>query len=204
MEILFADDHDLTLAGYKQIFPRNVQSSFFVTTAQQAIDIINTHNIDFVITDYSFENESINGAQICARAKEKNPACKTLVVTMWNSGDIIEEIMESKCNGIILKMNSTKEIKDAVRSIMDGDDFFSEEINRTLDSLNEAPRLNDLTEKEVKILRQLVKGNPRKNIADELEMSLRSLDAHIANVRLKLKVKNNIELLNIIIKNEIV
>jgi len=204
MHILLTDDHPVFLDGLKKsVYNKDFEISTAIS-AKLAIDIINTQNVDCVISDYSFRDETTNGAMICKFAKAKNCNCKTMVITNWNSYDIIDEIVNATVDGLLLKDSNAKEIRTALDYILQGEKYYSLEISKIIARMQEPKNEAILSPTELEIAKLLQKGSSQKEIAGILCRSLRSIEAHLSNMRLKLNAKNTSVLLQKLIEKKLI
>lgn len=206
--ILIVDDHAMMVDGIVSLIEK-IDGFECVGTASngvEAIRFIEKTIPSVVITDVNMPE--MNGIELTEKLKATNPEIKILVLTMYNEGEIVKEIVNAGANGCILKNTGKDELKNALESVINGGTFFSQEVVQTMmTSLkNEGTKdanLNspELTEREKEIVTLIAKEQSSAEIADQLFISIRTVETHRKNIIKKTGVKNVVGLVKLAYDN---
>lgn len=143
-----------------------------------------------------------------------NPKLKMLVISYDNSQDTILRIMKSKAKGFLGNDADAQELAEAVYSLRNGFDYFSKSINQMV--LNqyisniqcaeqkENCEVNSLSARQLEILKLWGRSYTNQEIADELFISVRTVESHKNHIMQKLKLKTTVDLIKFSIQNNII
>ena len=139
----------------------------------------------------------MNGIQCVARLKKRLPNLQVLMLTTYDDGDVIFDSLRAGANGYLLKNSSHEELVQAVQQVHAGGAPMSLQIARKVinhfHKAQPASELDDLSVRELEILRLLAKGHRYKEIADELSINIGTVRTHINHVYEKLHVSSRTE-----------
>jgi len=139
----------------------------------------------------------MNGIQCVARLKKQLPDTQVLMLTTYDDGDLIFDSLRAGANGYLLKNMPQEEMVQAVQQVHAGGAPMSLQIARKVinhfHKAKPASELEQLTARELEILRLLAKGHMYKEIADHLAISMSTVRTHIAAVYEKLHVHSRTE-----------
>jgi DNA-binding NarL/FixJ family response regulator len=159
-------------------------------SAHEALRDIPAENPDVVLMDINLPG--INGIQCVARLKERMPKIQVLMLTTYDEGDLIFDSLRAGANGYLLKNMPQQELVQAVQQVHAGGAPMSLQIARKVIShfhkTKPASELEQLTARELEILRLLAKGQMYKEIADNLAISMSTVRTHVSAVYEKLQV----------------
>lgn len=135
---------------------------------------------------------------------------------MHNEEAYIAKMLQAGAMGYVLKDSGMDELQNAIKTVMNGEKYFSNEVSVTLinsmlkggtvDSISDEKQKGkgDLTSRENEILKLIANGNTNMEIAEELSISNRTVDTHRRNILQKLKVRNTAELIKYAINNGLI
>jgi len=152
----------------------------------------------------------MSGFDIARRLKIERPDMKILAVSAENAASTIEEMLEIGIEGFVSKSNCKPDIlADAIRSVMQGFDYFGKDISAIISSIYIAKKKtthvgDEFSEQEKKIIELCIQGLPAKLIADRLSISTRTVDWHKSNMFSKLGINSTLELVRFAVKNKII
>lgn len=197
MRILLVDDHAIVTDGLQAIL-QNVKGFEVVkklTSGDFALAYLKQFPVDIMITDYSMPD--MDGLTLVKKAKLINPALKIIVLSMHDEVTMIKEMLSVGVDGYVLKKYAQQELVSAIESVNFGRQFFSSEVNKALlSSLIPQENLeNNITERELEVLKLLAKELTSKQIADKLFISERTVETHRKNLMRKTKATNAIGLI---------
>jgi DNA-binding NarL/FixJ family response regulator len=141
----------------------------------------------------------MDGIECTQHITDDYPDIKVLALSMMNDGQFIKKMLSAGAMGYILKNSGEAEIKKALRAVSEGETYFSAEVNETVmqNMLKGGVKRNHklvvdlpLTSRETEVLRLILKEYSNQEIADELFISPRTVDAHKRNLLEKTGSKN--------------
>lgn len=204
INLAIVDDHPMILEGLKSLLEKNTKFHVFSFTKGAAvIDFIQENKIDVVLLDIVLSDG--NGLDVCKIIKQKVP--KAIIIALSNQAErsIIFRFLENGGNGYILKNADAQEIIQCIAKAMNGDLALSKEIQEIMLRIKvtnfELPRL---TKREKQILQAIAKGSTSAEIAEQLFISVITVETHRRNLLQKFKAKNMIELVKIATENRLI
>ena len=194
--LIIADDHKMFIDGLLSIL--NDAPEFSVTTTAKNgaqvikyLEINGTGDLHLLITDLSMPE--MDGIELNRMVKEKYPTLKTLVVSMHIDGGMIEKLIQNNVDGYVPKNAEKDELLTAMRTIVKGEKYFSQEIKRAYtDAMFENKKEEEvhLTDREKQVLKLIADEYTTQEIADELFLSKHTIESYRKNLISKLQVKN--------------
>lgn len=165
-------------------------------SAEEALKEIPRENPDVVLMDINLTG--MNGIQCVSRLKEKLPKTQVLMLTTYDDGDLIFDSLRAGANGYLLKNMPREELVTAVQQVHAGGAPMSLHIARKVinhfhRSQKTTSELEQLTNRELDILKLLAKGYMYKEIADHLGISMSTVRTHVTAVYEKLHVQSRTE-----------
>lgn len=204
IKLAIVDDHPMILEGLKSLLEKDTKFHVFSFTKGAAvIDFIQENKIDVVLLDIILSDG--NGLDFCKIIKQKAP--QSIVIALSNQAErsIIFRFLENGGNGYILKNADSQEIIEGIEKALIGDLALSKEVQeimlRTSVTDFELPRL---TKREKQILQAIAKGNTSAEIAEQLFISVITVETHRRNLLQKFKAKNMMELVKIATENQLI
>lgn len=206
--ILIADDHQMFIDGLKALLKRekNFQIIGEVGSGGQAIEFIENHQPDLLITDISMPGMS--GVDLTRWVKSNYPEIKVLVLTMYNDREIVNEILMSEAEGYILKNTGKHELISAINRINGNSTFYSTEVlnvmmTRLKKQRNIEKNTSLLTPREIEIVKLIMEELSSEEIAEKLFISKRTVDTHRKNILQKTNTRTIVGLLKFAIENNL-
>lgn len=178
--------------------------------AQQAIRLTNELRPDVVLMDIGMTG--LSSFDATREIKRSRPETKVLFVSMYDDRDYVREAMQSGASGYLLKDTPARELIGAIRKIAGGGSHMTprmlsqlmEDLRASGNQTGAAPTVVTLTGRERQILKLLAEGHSTKTIAAELNLSVKTVDAHKTNLMRKLDVHNRSQLVQYAIQKKIV
>lgn len=202
--VIIADDHSLFRQGLKLILTElnNIEVIADVPNGKELIEIAGILEPDLIIMDINmpFLN-GIDASKILAR---DHPEIKILVVSMYGDEQYYNSVIENGVKGFILKDADNSELKTAVRDILNGKTYFSQELLLRLIRNKQTPANINLTSREQEILELICQGLGTAEISAKLFLSDRTIENHKANLFAKTGCKNSLSLVIFAFKNNLV
>jgi len=202
--VIIADDHSLFRQGLKLILMEldDIDVIADVPNGKELVEIAGILEPDLVIMDINMPLlNGIDASRILAR---DHPEIKILVVSMYGDEQYYNSVIENGVKGFILKDADNSELKTAVRDILNGKTYFSQELLLRLIRSKQTPANINLTGREQEILELICQGLGTAEISARLFLSDRTIENHKANLFAKTGCKNSLSLVIFAIKNHLV
>ncbi len=199
MKILLVDDHKLIRDALK-VYLENDDEFVIVDEAgngQEALVLLKNLAVDVVMLDINMP--VMDGITCAKKIKEQYPEIKILALSMYNDNQFIKQMLAAGAAGYILKNSGEEIIKTALRKVYNGETYYSAEVAETVmqgmlkgDVKRNSKLVVDLplTSREKEVLHLIIKEYTNQEIADELFISPRTVDAHKRNLLEKTGSKN--------------
>lgn len=209
INIVIADDHKMVREGLKQLL--ELEPSFLVvgeaSDGYECLNIVNKVNPDIVLLDINMPN--LDGLQTLKIMRQQGMTNKVILLTINSDADYVIKAMEYKCNGYVLKDSDFDTLKNAITIVEDGETYvepsLTTEVNSNLVKRDVVKdKLEELTVRELEVLKMLAKGLLNKEIAVTLNISERTVKNHVSNIFKKINVSDRTQAAVFAIKNNIV
>lgn len=209
--VILVDDHALFRVGLRGLLERyaNVEVIGEASDGDEFLELIDNGGLepDIVFMDISMER--ISGDVATQRALAINPNIKIITLSMFGSELYYSRMVRAGARGFLLKNSAIDEVIEAIDTVCDGGNYFSEEL---LKSMRGAMRSTDnvesseelLSNRELEIVLRVCQGLSNQEIGDELFISKRTVDKHRANIMEKTGCRNTANLVIYAIKNYLV
>lgn len=210
VRVIIVDDHEIFRNGLKMVLGklRYTEVVAEASNGQEFLDIIRTIPADIVLMD--IEMPVMNGIDATRQAIKEIPSLRIIALTMFNDDEYIQSMIDSGVKGFLIKNISKETLDKAIRNVMNGGAFYSEELfsffTRRLSSEDKYQASEEIkfTSREKEILQLLAEGLSNKEIADVLYISERTVVGHKSNLMAKTDCKSTISLLAFAIKHKLV
>ena len=210
IKILIADDHPIFREGIVKIVGQDPSYEIVGQCGDggEVIGKIKELNPDIVIIDISMPGMS--GLEVVRKSLEEKLSVDFIVLTMYKDEEYFNEALGIGVRGYLLKDNAVKDLLQCLRTVSQGNHFICPELSNLLIGRNarmqslvhKTPGLADLTPSEKKILSLIGQNKTSKEIADELFVSVRTVQNHRNNIARKLDLKGHHKLLQFAIQNK--
>jgi DNA-binding NarL/FixJ family response regulator len=201
IRVLLVDDHPVLRKGLAQLI--NQESDMMVCgeaeEATKAFEAVGTLNPDVGVVDISLKRG--NGIELVKNVKARFPAIAMLVLSMHDETLYAERALRAGALGYIMKEEATEQVLVAIRRVVNGEIFLSEKMKgRMLQQLANGrgkvvvSPIEHLTDRELEVFRLIGEGRGTRQIATELHLSVRTVEAYREYIKDKLNLKNSTEL----------
>jgi NarL family two-component system response regulator LiaR len=201
IRILLADDHALVRQGTRELLEQqeDLEVVAEASDGKEAVQLALREDPDLVIIDFSMPR--LNGIEATRQIKAVAPNIAVLVLTAYDSEQYVFAFLEAGAAGYLLKDVSVDELVKAVRAVYAGESVLHPAITRKVISRFAQPGtgqgkggiLDQITERELEVLRLAARGMSNRDIAHELEISMRTVQTHLSNVFNKMGVGSRTE-----------
>lgn len=213
VRIIIADDHKIIRIGLRGILEREagVEITGEADDGNQLMDVLATTAADVVLMDIDMGRT--NGIDMTRKLGELYPAINVLALTMHEEEDHIISMLEAGAKGYLLKNAGPDELLTAIFTVAKGDSYFSNQVSATLlkaiTTLKNRPSEkktadSPLTERETEVLRLIAREYSNSRIAEQLFISIRTVDTHRRNLMDKLHIHNTAGLVKYAIEKDLV
>lgn len=197
--VVIVDDHALWRAGVRSELAAHVDVVGDAGTVQDAVDLITRATPDVVLLDVHMPDGG--GLEVLRRARAAGATSRFLALSVSDAAEDVIAIVRGGARGYVTKAIAPAELIDAIRRVDEGDAVFSPRLaGFVLDAFAGAPapagddEADQLTPREREVLRLLARGYLYKEIAHRLEISPKTVEAHVSAVLRKLQLSNRHEL----------
>lgn len=213
IKILIADDHQLVREGIESMLSgtADIEIVGLVATGEEAINTARTNPPDVVLMDVVMPG--MNGIEASRWIKDIDQNIRVILVTMEVSKDYVSAAIKSGVDGYLPKDIGKDTLLEAIRSVFSGEQYFNDAIKKLIfedayvEEVQKNPRKtlpNQLTKREKEVLELAAAGRSNNEIAEELLISVKTVETHKTHILIKLGLHNNAELMRYAARNKII
>ena len=209
IKVLLADDHRIVREGLRRIVDACDDMKVVAEAAdgKEAIRLIRKNRPDVALIDISMPE--IDGLEVLQQLQPEFPELPILILTMHEEQPYAVRAIEAGARGYITKKSAPEQLVKAIRKVHSGSLCLSEEVAETLalrvakGTSGQSP-LDLLSTRELQVLRRLALGHTNREIAENYNISVKTVDTYRLRLLKKLKLRNNAELSRFAIQNKMV
>jgi DNA-binding NarL/FixJ family response regulator len=208
-KVLIVDDHPLFRSGLRQVIESDPRFNLVGEAGEggAALKFILEKKPDVAVLDLNLPG--LSGLEIARQLQIKKNPTHLIVLTMHKEEEMINRALDSGVSGFVLKENAVEDILEAIEIVAGGGHYLSPSVsgflvrrrNRAETLAAQKPGLDDLTKAERRILKLIAEKKTSKEIAAELFISPRTVEAHRANICSKLELHGSHSLLQFALEN---
>ncbi len=212
IKIIIADDHKIFLDGIVSLLTESDKIEIVGTacSAEMLLEIIKTVEADLIITDISMKGMS--GIEATKLITKEHPNLRVLILSMHTSEEFVLNSVKAGADGYLPKDTSIEELIEAIVTITNGGQYYSRDVSeyffknyiKRYRYEQNVMEKNELTNREIEILKLAAIGLSNKEIADKLFISIKTVETHKNHIMQKLKLKNSAELVIFAVKNQLI
>ena len=191
--VLLVDDHPLVREGLRARLSGvpDLEVVAEAGNAAEAFARVDESHADLVLMDVGMKD--VNGIELTSQLMARHPQLKIVMLSMYDNPEYVHRAMQAGARGYVLKNAPSQEIISAIEAIVAGQTFLSPAISgRMLRAQTPRPVLSM---RECEILACIAKGQASKQIAKELGLSIRTVETHRQNIKRKLNLEGQGELI---------
>jgi DNA-binding NarL/FixJ family response regulator len=194
IRVLLADDHTLVRAGLRILLQAlsGVEVVGEAADGYEAVRLAETLHPDVVLLDVGMP--ALNGLEAAGRLATASPSTRVLILSMHNAEEYVLRALRLGCAGYLLKGSAVSELEIAVRAVARGEIYLSPAVSRQIvDEYVDRTRgriapLDALTPRQREILQLVAEGHTSKAIAQRLDLSVKTVEAHRSQIMHRLDV----------------
>ena len=208
--VLIADDHSVVREGIRRVLES--ESDILVCAeagdGEEVLALIERHQPDLVILDITMPR--LSGLETLERIRSKHPRVKTVLLSFRADPPLIQSAVSLGADGYLLKNAGKHEILSAIREVMRGGSYFSPPIAQEIaEQIREPERTSGqpiakLSGREREVLRLIAEGLSAKEIADQLGISIKTVEAHRTSLMRKVGVRKATELVRYAVRHGLI
>ncbi len=187
--IAIVDDHPMVAEGIQSILESydDVEVIATLSDGREIIERVEALNPDVILLDLNMPG--IGGLSTTEILLERRPETRILILSMHDSPEYISSALSHGALGYVLKDVPTDEIKKAIDAIMAGERYLCTGAKGALVP-NDSTERQQLTNREQTILLQLAQGKSNRDVAEALDISVRTVETHRKNIKRKLGISS--------------
>lgn len=206
-QVLVVDDHPIVRHGVVQLINQThgLEVAAQAGTAAEALEVAKGGAIDLAVVDVSLQG--VSGLELVKQIRERGIEMPILVMSMHDESFYAERALRAGAQGYVMKQRATAEIATAIERVLAGDLYLSDALSAKLlrrvvdgDEGSEAGGAAQLSDRELEVLQLLGQGVPTREVADRLNLSIKTIESYRANIKRKLDLKNATELMQYAVK----
>jgi DNA-binding NarL/FixJ family response regulator len=200
--VLVVDDHPLLRQGLALLInqQQDMQVCGEAEEAHAAMQAVTQCRPDIIILDISLNGP--DGLELLKNIRASDPDLPVLILSMHDEAIYAERALRARANGYIMKQEATEKVLVAVRRILNGELYLSDRMsNKMLQHyIGGAPsmiqsRISSLSDRELEVFRLIGEGRATREIAEELHLSVKTVETYQAHIKDKLALRSGRELI---------
>ncbi len=213
IKILLVEDHHVIRAGFRALLEGQTEMEVVGETdnGAEAIDLALKLLPHVVIMDIGLRGSEITGTQATRKITAAHKEIKVIALSVMEDGPHVKGMMSAGASGYLSKGCTADELREAIQTVMEGKFYFSKGVNATIQEEfvnilrnTPSPNPNDLSGRELEVLRLIALGENSKTIALRFNISSKTVDTHRRNIMEKLKLNNIADLTKYAIREKII
>ena len=222
VRVLLADDHDILRQGLKMLLSlqQDIQVVGEARTGREAVAMVQNLQPDVVVLDISMPD--MDGLEACQQIRSQQSATQVLILTMHESEEYFLQALRMGAAGYLVKKAAPTDLQMAIHAVAHGGAFLypglakalmrayvspssaSLDLQETSSASGLAQELRSLTPRDVEVLKLVAEGLTNQEIADRLVLSIKTVQAHRANVMEKLGLRDITQLVRFAMRHKLI
>ncbi len=195
IKIIIADDHSILQDGLCSSLEgeKGFEVVAMADSGHRAIELATQYRPDIIIMDVSMPG--LNGMEATKQILARHPEIKIIALSMHMEKIYVTGMMNAGASGYILKVCSFKELLECIQTVLSGKLFFCHEVRHLVKGKNEIFFKNKrvsafslLSRREREVLQLIAEGHKRREIAEKLKISIKTVDVHRTHLKAKLNI----------------
>ena len=209
IRLVIVDDHDMVRQGLESMLnaTNNYEILETANTGRKAVEIVSRLEPDVVLLDIVMPD--MNGIQAACKIKKKHPNIAVLMLSMEISSEYIKTAFQNDIDGYIPKNADISILLEAINTLAAGEKYYDQKVKDYIfkffvggEALS-VPKIENLSEREVQVLKLISNGTTNKDIGEKLFISPKTVEAHRNNILKKLNLHSTADLVKFAIAKSI-
>lgn len=212
IKIILVDDHRIFRDGIKSLLSDDpgIEVMDEAASASEALEKLAQHLPDVLILDISMQG--VSGIELAGQVAVLYPEVHMMILSMHTDEEFVLNAAKAGVRGYLPKDTSKEELLEAIQTVYEGGEFYSKLVSehfmktylKKMKTDQAVIEKDDLTPRELEILRLCAGGMANKEVADKLCISSKTVDTHKNHIMQKLKLKNTAEMVLYAVRNGII
>jgi DNA-binding NarL/FixJ family response regulator len=195
IRVVLADDHALVRAGMRSLLGGMAQVEVVgeAASGEEALVLAERERPDVVLMDIAMKG--MTGLEAAARMREQHPGVRVIILSMHAGEEYVLQALRAGAIGYLLKDTATGDLELALRSVMRGESWFSPAVSRQVvegyvQRVGGEPAADVLTARQREVLKLVAGGKSTKEIAFDLNLSVKTVETHRAQIMERLGIRD--------------
>lgn len=209
INVMLVDDHEMVREGVKQLieFDGTIKVAAQASNGEDCLKLLEKNIPDILLLDINMLG--MNGVDVVRTIRKNNIPVKVLILTVHNEVEYLINLVDIGIEGYILKDSSSAELIRAIEAIDRGESYIQSDLIPSLNSRlinrdEDRGKIENLTKRELEVLKLVAKGHFNKEIAIQLDISERTVKNHISSIFRKIDVSDRTQAAVFAIKNNLI
>ncbi len=210
LRVVLAEDHVLVRAGLRSLLDGIVGVEIVgeASDGQETLRLVAERRPDVLVLDISMPG--LNGLDVCARVTRDQPATRVLILSMHQNREYVHQALRAGAAGYLLKQGDPAELELALRAVQRGDSYLSPAVSAAVISALDGgvPQppgaLDRLTPRQREVLQLVAEGATTKDIAQRLNLSVKTVETHRTELMRRLEVHDLASLVRFAVRSGLV
>jgi NarL family two-component system response regulator LiaR len=206
IKVLLVDDHEMVRIGLAAVLSTEEGLEIIgeASNGLEGIRLAQAYKPDVILMDLVMDG--MDGIETTRRIMQQMPSCKVIVLTSYLDDEKMYPVIEAGAFSYLLKTSRAPEIAQAIRAAARGQSILESQVaakmmNRLREPQQVAPAHDDLTERELEVLRLIAQGKSNQETADALFIGIKTVKFHVTNILAKLGVEDRTQAAIYALKN---
>ncbi len=209
INVMITDDHAMIREGIKRLleFDGDIKVIAEAGDGEECLELLKEVNPDVLLLDINMPKK--NGIEVLEKIKKDKLPIKVLMLTVHNEVEYLVKAVDIGVNGYILKDSESAELKKAIESVVNGENYIQPSLIPMLNAKlvsrdTDKDKIDQLTKRELEVLIKVANGMFNREIAISLNISERTVKNHISNIFKKIQVSDRTQAAVFAIRNDII
>jgi DNA-binding NarL/FixJ family response regulator len=214
IDIAIFDEHKLVLEGFSGLLSGISDFRVVLTCDDRSVLTEKMKSIQVHVLILNMHDISVRNLNLIVQLNITNPKLKILIVSVIDSEEIVLKTIKAGAKGFLGKDSDRNSLLEAIYTLRNGHDYYSKSITHLLlnryisslkaDDLNQNTDLNNLSTRQIEILKLWGESYTNQEIADRFFISVRTVESHKNHIMQKLNLKSTVDMVKFAIKNNII
>jgi DNA-binding NarL/FixJ family response regulator len=198
IRVLLVEDHETVRQGLRMLLDSQPDIEVVGESANGRIALQDCERLKPHVVVMDLSMPEMNGLIATQSIKQTRPEIAVVVLTRYDDTAFVDVLKKAGVSGYVLKQSPSRELVEAVRAVSSGGSHFDTSLagraaRMERETIERKPRVPSVSDREKHVLRMMAIGHSNKEIASDLDISVRTVEVHKANAMRKLKLRGRID-----------